>query len=233
MELYYNYDKCCFSLSNEGNTKRVFETHNREGRDNIDKIEEGRFKLIINSNFYPKSPRWEYLRANLFLDGVNLLPVSQAAHITKSSIDVSLQGLAFNQYGPGENKGKAPWTYYSKKMDWNTLLNAICTISENAEEWQKREFQSLYSLLNQKKPFESNPVILGKLIGLFTPYEKMLVSSLYPMIGINAIAAMNKLLGMIEEGGESTMISPNMLEYGDLIWKCIKYNSQPYNMPLI
>lgn len=27
MELYYNYDKCCFSLSNEGNTKRVFGTH--------------------------------------------------------------------------------------------------------------------------------------------------------------------------------------------------------------
>ena len=47
----------------------------------------------------------------------------------------------------------------------------------------------------------------------------MLVSSLYPMIGTNAIAAMNKLLGMIEEGGKSTMISPNMLEYGNLIWK--------------
>lgn len=226
MDLYYNYDKCCFSTADGANCKKVFETHHSEGWANPPTIiEEGRFKLVINTNFYPKSPHREFMLANLFLDGIKLLPVSQAAHITKSTISVGLDELAFNQYGPGESKGKTPCTYYSKQMDWNNMLNTICDISENAGEWQNREFKSLLAILKQKKSFESSPVIIGRLIDLFTPYEKILVSSLYPMIQSNAIAAMLLLLNMIVDDEIDSKRKASMLNYGDLIWKCVKYNA--------
>lgn len=230
MNLYYNNEKCCFSIKEEPGNKKVFETHHREGWNNSPEIiEEGRFKLIINTNYYLKSPHREYLMANLYLDGVKLLPVSKAAHITKSSIGLGLQGLAFNQYGPGENKGKTPCTYYSKKMDWYELLNSICAISENAEEWQKREFQSLLVLLKQKRYIGGRPIILGRLIDLFTPYEKMLNSCLYPMIRTEAFEAMKVLIEKIETDGIGSDNRKSMLEYGDLIWKCVKNNANGMN----
>lgn len=232
MYLYYNYDKGCFSLNNEDNSKLVFETHEREGWNNRDVIEEGRFKLVISTNFYPKSPENEYLMANIYVDGIQLLPVSISARITKSSIGLGLHGISFNQYGPGKNRGKNPCTYFSRELDWNKLLCNICKVSEQPEEWQKKEFQSLLTILNQQKGFEGSPVLLGKLIDLFSPYEKMLVSFLYPLIRSNAIIAMHDLLERIEAEGESSMVSSNMLKYGDLIWKCIKYNSQPYNQSI-
>jgi hypothetical protein len=108
-------------------------------------------------------------------------------------------------------------------------LRNICKISEQPEEWQKKEFLSLLALLKQQKGFEGSHVLLGMMIDLFSPYEKMLVSSLYPLIRPEAIASMHSLLERIEAESESSMISSNMLKYGDLIWKCIKYNSQPFN----
>ena len=228
MELYYNNDRNCFSLTDEGNSKKVFETHNREGWGNKETIEEGHFKLVINSNLYPKSPQNEFLRANLYLDGVQLLPVSQSVKITKSSISIGLQRIALNQYGSGKDKGKKPWTYFSRDLDWGEMLDFICKVSEQPEEWQSKEFRLLLELLKQKQSFENSPFLVGNLIKLFFPYEKMLVSSLYPMIRTNSLAAMRVLLASIEDT-DISKLSSNTLEYGDLIWECIKYNSKPYN----
>jgi len=226
MDLYYSYDRSCFSLTSEGNSKKVFETHNREGWINRDTIEEGRFKLVINSNFYPKSPENEYLLANLYVDGIQLLPVSQTVRLSSSSVIIGLHRIAFNQYGPSKNKGKKPCTYFSHELDWSKLLDFICKVSEQPEEWQSKEFLLLLELLKQKKSFDKSPVLVGNLIKLFTPYEKMLVSSLYPMISSNASAAMFELLATIGAQRVTSKISSDMLDYGDLIWKCIKYNAQ-------
>lgn len=223
MNLYYNYDNSCFSLSDQGNCKKVFESHTREGWKNKEVIEEGRFCLEIIPNFYPKSHKREFLSANLYVDGVHLLPVSQSFRIPIKGRYFDLHEIAFTQYGAGNNADKMPKTVLFKDiLDWNKLLESICQISEQPEEWQRREFRLLLDAL--KGEFEIFPSFVGKLLKIYAPYEELLNYDLYPLLKSPCVEAMQLLIENMNNNQNKNGNFPSLLKHKDYIWHCLKYN---------
>jgi len=222
MNLYYNYDKSCFTLKEDGNSKKVFETHSYEGFHSSETIEEGRFKLEIHTNIYPKNPQKAFLRANVFVDGIKLLPVSESFRIPVSQVHFNLHEISFTQYGAGNNNGKEPSTVFMRKdLDWNNLLESICTVSEQPVEWQRRQFHLLLAKLEEKESFKRTPALLVRLLEIYAPYEKLLGNELYYKLRPYSIGIMRVLLDKIEREGTG-LDNNDCFKYGDLIWKCIK-----------
>ena len=225
MNLYYNFDKNCFSLNEDGNSKKVFETHSRVGFDKTT-IEEGRFKLEIHTNFYPKRPQKAFLRANLFVYGIKLLPVSESFRIPISQIHFNLHEISFKQYGAGENNGREPSTFFLRKdLDWYKLLESICKASEQPEEWQRRQFNLLLAKLEEQGLFIRTPVLLGRLLEIYAPYEKILGTDMYSKLLPYSISVMYALLDKMNKEGVNSC-DKSWLKYCDIIWKCLKINIQ-------
>ena len=223
MNLYYNYDNSCFSLSDQGNSKKVLESHTHEGLKNREVIEEGRFRLEIIPDCSPKSRKREFLSANIYIDGVHLLPVSQSFRIPFTGRYFDLHQIAFIQYGAGNNADKKPNTIYIKEdLNWQRLYESICQISEQPEEWQRREFCLLLNTI--KSEFDKFPSFVGKLLEMYAPYEELLNYDLYPLMKSHCIEVMQLLLESINGNQNKSPQVSLLLKQKEYIWHCLKYN---------
>jgi hypothetical protein len=223
MNLYYNYDKSCFSLKEDRNSKKVFETHSHEGFYGPETIEEGRFKVEIHTNIYPKKPQKEFLRANIYVDGVKLLPVKESIRIPVTQIHFNLHEISFTQYGAGNNIGKEPSTIFLRKdLDWYSFLKSICIVSEQPEKWQNRQFDLLLAKLEEHENFKRTPALVGKLLEIYAPYTGLIGTSIYSKLRQYCISTMRVLLDKME----TEKLDDSWLKNGDFVWRCIKEINQ-------
>ncbi len=158
MNLYYDYAKKKFTVRNTATSEIVFETYERDERIGFSKgsnhvIKKGDIEIIIHTNFYPKSPKREYIYANILVNGILLLPISMACRKAVVQYHFSNHSIAFLQYGAGNNERMEPKTILQRGGDinWENLLCEICKICNDYKGWIIKETKLLISSLSEHK----------------------------------------------------------------------------------
>lgn len=230
MYLYYDTNTQLFSLSDNGEKETVFETYRKEERVGRRKgvnspIEIGHFMIDIKTNFYPKSPRYEYIAINVFVDGVKLLPLSMACRKADVNYYLGKDNISFQQYGAGNNKNKEPATIVllRENANWSLALHTVCDICNNYEEWIGKETRNMISFMTVHGKIGFCEI--SKFIDMVRVYD-IIAPSLIPVyrqfIGSRCIEAMKDLLEHITTHKMKENDKKMKFSYGYILWRYIE-----------
>lgn len=230
MNLYYDYAKKKFTVRNTATSEIVFETYERDERIGFSKgsnhvIKKGDIEIIIHTNFYPKSPKREYIYANILVNGILLLPISMACRKAVVQYHFSNHSIAFLQYGAGNNERMEPKTILQRGGDinWENLLCEICKICNDYKGWIIKETKLLISSLSEHK--KTNLMDIATLLELTRVYESI-VPEIIPIyreyVDLHCIKVMKDVIDYIEKGNLDNLNKKAKKEQGDIIWTYIK-----------
>ena len=230
MNLYYDNAKKEFTVRETATSEIVFETYEKDNRIGWSKgsnpvIKKGNIEVIIQTNFYPKSPKREYIYANILVNGILLLPLSMACRKAVVQYHFSKHSIAFLQYGAGNNEKMVPKTIFKRGDDinWEDLLCEICKICNDYKGWIIKETKSLISSLSEHKKTDLRDI--ATLLELIRVYESI-VPEIIPIyrkyVDLHCIKTMKGLLDYIEKGNLDNLNKKAKKEQGDTIWTYIK-----------
>lgn len=230
MNLYYDNAKQSFTLHKTKTCETVFETYEREERIGWSKgvnppIKKGNVEIIIGTNFYPSSPKREYIGVRITVNGVLLLPLSMTCRKASKNYHFSKRQIAFLQYGPGNNDGREPMTIMKRgdEISWESVLYEICEICNNYQRWIIKETQLLIATLSEhtKARFWN----ISTLLELVRTYESI-VPDIIPVyreyVDSYCFEAMTNILDCIKQQQKDNLNKSAKRKQGDIIWEYIK-----------
>lgn len=230
MNLYYDNAKEVFTMHKTESCETVFESYEREERigyrNGVNQpIKKGDIEINISTNFYPSSPKREYISVRITVNGVRLLPLSMACRKASRLYHFNKHQIAFLQYGAGNNIGRTPVTILKRGEDisWERVLKEICVICNNYRKWIISETKSL--IMNLSKHTKADFGNISTLLGLVRTYETI-VPDIIPVyreyVDPHCFEAMANILHYINEHQLDNLSKVARREQGDIVWTYIK-----------
>ena len=226
IKLYYDWKKNYFSLSPSDGSIEVFQSHNRIGYEKgKDTISIDPFRIEITTNFYPQSPAREYIFVDIYINNVLLLPLSLACRKAAVHYHLGEHEIAFTQWGPGQNYGKAAHTIMQKKdkICWDNILLKICEICNDYNKWIENETATLIqSLLIHKKESYHDIATFIELVRRYDTIAPNIIPLYRIFVDDHCFHAMTQLVDSINNSILNELNKKYKASYGDIIWKYIK-----------
>ena len=229
--LYYDSVLKNFSTAPTDNSIEVFKTHHREGLANgHDEIMCDLFKVVIQTNFYPKSPQRQYIIADIYINDVLLLPLSFAyrPNVKWWMYDLR-ENIYFTEYkrhcGKVDIYPKGPSTFVLLKdeINWAKLLSEICDICNHYKEWLSNEVELLVNSAMTLP--QINWRTCSMLISMIRAYDKIapdIIPLYHPVMDDMVLDAMTEFWENTKRRKVSNIEIKHLIEEGDLIWQYIK-----------
>ena len=224
MTLYYCHDNKKFVLNSDGFCEPLFTTHNREGKaKGHDEFVIGKYRIVIETNFYPKNKSREYIRVNIYVNGIQLLPISLACRLADVNYHFSEHEISFVEFGTGNNKGIPPFTIVqcNPNIDWDILLQMICTICNDYEQWVIEQTLLLEEELENHQMHSF--VHIATFIRIVRKYDQLIpnFNDVYtPFLNKYCFSAMKNLLDYVSSTKACEILCKR--DDGDYIWAYIK-----------
>lgn len=165
----------------------------------------------------------QWLWVDISVLGNLLLPISMSCRKADTRYHFSEHEIAFQQYGPGHNRGKSPHTYMQTSkdyIDWDKAFNNIVNICNNYSEWITQETKQLIASLetyNRTKFWD-----IATFIELARRYD-VIVPEIIPVyrsfVDEYCFVSMSELIKHIES---NRLNRKRKAIYGDIIWNYIK-----------
>lgn len=230
MNLYYDNATNKFTVKETATCEKVFETYKREERIGYSNgsnpsIKKGNIEIMIRTNFYPKSPKYEYIGARIIVNGVLLLPLSMACRKAYTQYRFNKHEIAFIQYGAGNNAGKEPMTVFESGDDinWGKVLIEICNICNDYKGWIIKETKLLLSSLSMhSKTNFWNISTLLKLVRIYESIVPEIIPIYREFVDLYCLNAMKDVIDYIAKGNLDDLNKKTKKEHGDVIWTYIK-----------
>lgn len=228
MKLYYNKEEQAFTTRTTDSSVELFETHERIGISNgKSTFSYGRFSFEIFTNFYPKAPQREYIRLNIFVDGVKLLPISLACRKAYVNYHFNEHQISFVQLGAGQHIGITPHTYVKLggSDGWREVLQQICLICNDYKKWMSRHILQLAQVLEENNL--TRPWHLATFLSLTRRYEcfgGLVKDSIQSFADKHCFNAMDNVLQLVATTKQphNRMTKGGFGKDGDVIWCYIK-----------
>ena len=225
MRLYYDKTTNEFSLKQTASNELVFEAHENENYKGT--IECGSFKIRINTYFCPQKPEKEYIRVNIFLSDIQLLPISKSIKRTSSGLRFEKKRINTFSY-PNIIPGPNTCAYRDMYFDWYFVLKDICDICNGFDEWLLNEARELINLLSEDKL--NLAWGLSYILQLTTPYEPFvpaIKTFIHPIADKHCLIALQDGINHLKEWKEKEVEGQSYnyyLNHCKIIWKYIQDN---------
>ena len=230
LQLYYNKTSREFTIIPSVNTIKIYDTHNREGFVNgRDEFVQDQFRFVIQSNFYPKSPKRQYVSVNIYINEVLLLPLSMSYRPNIKWWRYNLiENIFFSEYNRHSGKvivyPKAPSTIVqlTDDINWEVLLLGICDICNNYREWISNEVNIIANKIAELPHLDWRRI--SEVISMMRIYDKIapdIITSYHPLLDNIVLDAMKEFCEHIKNNTFETE-RQQFLKKGEVIWQYIK-----------
>ncbi|MBO4611754.1 MAG: hypothetical protein J5671_01130 [Bacteroidaceae bacterium] len=229
--LYYDTVSKVFSIDSTHNSVELFKAHYRENlKCGRNEFIQDQYRVIIQTNFYPKALQRQYIYVNIYINDILILPLSLAYRPNVRWWCYNLiENIYFSEYkthsGNVSIYPKEPSTIVKQgdNINWEEILLIVCEICNNYKEWISNEVSSFVDKVEKLSHLDWR--ICSMAISMIRIYDELvpeIIPMYQPLLDCKVLDAMNAFWKYVKQDKASNTEMKQLMEKGEVIWHYIQ-----------